>query len=63
MIGINVRSLESKNMVSGCGQGDILEDVELVESLEETKRTATSVTEQVRAAILIDTLQTLNPKP
>ena len=28
----------------------MLEDVELVESLEETKRTAVSVTEQVKAA-------------
>ena len=31
-------------------QGDILEDVELVENLEETKRTATTVGEQVKAA-------------
>ena len=31
-------------------QGDVLEDVELVESLEETKRTATNVTVQVKAA-------------
>ena len=27
-----------------------MEDIELVESLEETKKTATSVTEQVKAA-------------
>lgn len=31
-------------------QGDVLEDVELVESLEETKRTAVSVQDQVKAA-------------
>lgn len=31
-------------------QGDVLEDVDLVESLEETKRTARNVTEQVKAA-------------
>lgn len=31
-------------------QGDILEDIELVDSLEETKRTAATIAEQVKAA-------------
>ena len=31
-------------------QGDILEDIPLIENLEETKRTAVQIAEQVKAA-------------
>lgn len=33
-----------------CAQGDILEDIELIENLEETKRTAVEIEEKVAQA-------------